>query len=380
MCNTLKQAKQPDFRIRGRNLKKLKKAGIILALPVFLAFVSIVQASGRTYLNKTIDELKTYVDDSNLNIKSEDSEYLVMEGRYNELVSQKNENLKKTALLQNQIDRLNFTKGQHHIKREQIKLIEKHLLQTEYYNVCMLIKQSELAQSELEAAEKMVTEIEEKFRQGDATKLEVDDAISKRKQAKDRVDVLKYSIEQEENSLKIRLNENNAEQFTPKFTIPSEVEDNDHYTIESLKKNCTEGNLQLLQMNAYIGFHNTLIENLKSCAGENDASYQLALSERSKMQVEADILKQKIQQYAEKQFNNLKSCRLNYNTSVLRKPILIQKLDKLKIKYSEGIISEAEYLSSKNQVLKELLDADNAVVALINALSLADLVNNGIMQ
>ena len=128
--NTLKQAKQPDFRIRGRNLKKLKKAGIILALPVFLAFVSIVQASGRTYLNKTIDELKTYVDDSNLNVKSEDSEYLVMEGRYKELVSQKNENLKKTALLQNQIDRLNFTKGQHHIKREQIKLIEKHLLQT----------------------------------------------------------------------------------------------------------------------------------------------------------------------------------------------------------------------------------------------------------
>ena len=153
-----------------------------------------------------------------------------------------------------------------------------------------------------------------------------------------------------------------------------------NYSLEALKENCCDKNLQLLQLNAYVKYHDKLIENLKSNFGQDDTSYQVAFSERSKMQVDADILKQKIYQYIEKQYNNFKSCKINYDFSVSRRPILIRKLDNLRIKYEEGIVSEADYLLSQNQILKELEELDSAIVELINANSVMNLIDNGIVQ
>lgn len=65
---------------------KLKKTGFILALPIFFALASMVQASGKTDSDKTIEELKQYIDENNLSVKSEDSEYLVQESKYKELL------------------------------------------------------------------------------------------------------------------------------------------------------------------------------------------------------------------------------------------------------------------------------------------------------
>ena len=49
-------------------------------------------------------------------------------------------------------------------------------------------------------------------------------------------------------------------------------------------------------------------------------------------------------------------------------------------KYEEGIISEADYLLSQNQILKELAELDSAIVELINANSVMNLIDNGIVQ
>ena len=70
----------------------------------------------------------------------------------------------------------------------------------------------------------------------------------------------------------------------------------------------------------------------------------------------------------------------NYDFSVSRRPILIRKLENLRIKYEEGIVSEADYLLSQNQILKELAELDSAIVELINANSVMNLIDNGIVQ
>lgn len=170
---------------------KLKKTGFILALPIFFALASMVQASGKTDSDKTIEELKQYIDENNLSVKSEDSEYLVQESKYKELLEQKSETQKKTILLQNQIDRLDYSKGQHTDKRNQINLSEKHQLQKEYYNICLLINELDIAQNELKMLEKKENETKEKLKQGDVTQLEVDESTSKRKQAATKVDSIK---------------------------------------------------------------------------------------------------------------------------------------------------------------------------------------------
>lgn len=359
---------------------KMNKIGITTLILVLGMLVTVAYAAGRIYTNKNLDDLKSYVDNGNLNIQAVDSEQQVFESQYNDLIRQKNENLKQSALLQNQIDRLGFTKTQYSKKREQKQLVEKHQLQAEYYNVCLLIKQLSLAQSELEVASKMVSTTEEKLAQGDATQLDVDDAKSKKKQVEDKIVSLSQSVEQGKSALKARLNENSNVQFDPNFTIPASAEDSGSYTLEGLRKNCADRNLQLLQINAYIGFHNILMASLKACVGENDTSYSTALSEHSKLQVDADILKQQIDQYAEKQYNSLKDYSLKYATMISRKTILQQQLDNLSTRYSNGIISEISYLSSKYSVLKEMLDVDNAIVAKLNAASLVNLIDKGIIQ
>ena len=359
---------------------KLKKTGFILALPIFFALASMVQASGKTDSDKTIEELKQYIDENNLSVKSEDSEYLVQESKYKELLEQKSETQKKTILLQNQIDRLDYLKGQHSDKRNQINLSEKHQLQKEYYNICLLINELDIAQNELKMLEKKENETKEKLKQGDVTQLEVDESTSKRKQAETKVDSIKYSVDNEKNNFKMHLNKKTGEKSSPKFSIPAKVVDKFNYSLEALKKNCCDKNLQLLQLNAYVKYHDKLIENLKSNFGQDDTSYQVAFSERSKMQVDADILKQKIYQYIEKQYNNFKSCKINYDFNVSRRPILIRKLENLRIKYEEGIVSEADYLLSQNQILKELAELDSAIVELINANSVMNLIDNGIVQ
>ena len=90
------------------------------------------------------------------------------------------------------------------------------------------------------------------------------------------------------NALKSRLNETRDVQFDPLFSIPSTVDGSDTYSLSSLRKKCEDNNIGLLQINAYIGFHSSLISSIKSCV-ESDPSYGTAVAERSKLQADGNV-------------------------------------------------------------------------------------------
>ncbi len=341
--------------------------------------VTGVYAAGRIYTNKTLDDLKGYVDNSNLNIQVVDSEQQVLESRYSETLKQFNDSRKQTALFQNQLDRLNFDKTQYQKKKEQQQLVEKYQLQVEYYNVCLSIKQLTLVQSELEVVNKQISVEQEKLNQGNSTQLAVDDLNSRKRQVQDKIISLTQSIDEGKNALKSRLNENTDIQFDPSFTIPSTVDGSDTYSLSALRKKCEDNNSGLVQTNAYIGFHSNLISSLKSCIGESDPSYGTAVSERSKLQADGNVLKQGIDTYVEEQYNSFKQSLVSYTTTQDRKDILNRQLDVLKMKYDNGEISELQYLSDKFLVLKELNDGYRSNVGKINAKTLINLIENGVI-
>lgn len=358
---------------------KNKRFVSIMVMVTLIITVAGVYAAGRIYTNKSLDGLKEYVDNSNLSLQVVDSEQQVLESSYNEAYRQYNESRKQTALYQNQLDRLNFDKSSYSKKKEQQQMIEKYQLQVEYYNVCLLIKQLSLGQGELELVEKQIAVELEKLNQGNSTQLAVDDLNSRRRIVQDKITNLNQSIDTGKNALKARLNETANVQFDPSFAIPSSVDSSDTYSLSTLRIKCEDNNLSLLQANAYIGFHNTLISSLKACAGEGDYSYGTTISERSRLQADANVLKQKLDAYVEQQYNAFKQSLARYSSAKEREDILSRQLEVLKTRYDNGDISELQYLSDKFQVLKELNDGYGSIVGKINAVSLINLVENGIM-
>ncbi|HOV27128.1 MAG TPA: TolC family protein [Pseudobacteroides sp.] len=342
--------------------------------------VSGAYAAGRIYTNKTIDDLKNYVDSSNKSIQVVDSEQQVLESRYNEVLKQYNESRKQTVLIQNQIDRLNFDRNQYQKKKEQHQLVEKYQLQVEYYNVCLFIKQLSLAQNELEVVNKQISVEREKLNQGDSTQLAVDELNSRKRIIQDKISGLNQNIEVGKNALKSRLNETSGIQFDPSFTIPSVVEGTDTYSLSELQKKCKDNNIDLLQMNAYLGFYNTLISNLKAIVGENDSAYFSAISERVKLQADANIMRTEIDNYVEHQYSIFKQSLSAYTTAQERKDILNRQLDLLKTKYENGDISELQYLSDRYLILKELYDGYSAIIGKINEKTLMSLIEAGIVM
>lgn len=341
--------------------------------------VTGVYAAGRIYTNKSLDDLKGYVDNSNLNIQVVDSEQQVLESNYNQTLKQYNESRKQTALYQNQLDRLNFDRTQYAKKKEQKQMIEKYQLQVEYYNVCLSIKQLSLAQSELEVVNKQISVEQEKLNQGNSTQLTVDDLNSRKRIVQDKITSLNQSIDAGKNALKSRLNETTDVEFDPSFTIPSIVDGSDTYSLSTLRKKCEDNHLGLLQTNAYFGFHSTLISYLASCVGENDSSYRTALSERSKLQADANVLKQSIDLNVEKQYNTFKQSIASYSTFQERYNVLNKQLDVLKTKYDNGDISELQYLSDRLAILNELNKGYSTIVAKIDAKTVVNLIDNGII-
>jgi uncharacterized protein YxeA len=359
-------------------VKNKRFVSVVVIITLGIA-VTGVYAAGRIYTNKSLDDLKGYVDNSNLNIQVVDSGQQVLESQYSETLKQYNDSRKQTALFQNQLDRLNFDKAQYPKKKEQQQMAEKYQLQVEYYNVCLSIKQLSLAQSELEVLNKQISVEQEKLNQGNSTQLTVDDLNSRKRIVQDKIASLSQSIDEGKNALKTRLNETTDVQFDPSFSIPSTVDGSDTYSLSSLRKKCEDNNIGLLQINAYIGFHSSLISSIKSCVGESDPSYGTAVSERSKLQADANVLRQQIDTYVEQQYNIFKQNLTTYSTTQERKGILNRQLDVLKNKYDNGDISELDYLSDKFLILKELNNEYSSIVDKINAKSMINLIENGII-
>ena len=122
---------------------------------------------------------------------------------------------------------IKFDKAKYPKKKEQQWMAEKHQLQVEYYNVCLLIKQLSLAQSELEVLNKQISVEQEKLNQGNSTQLTVDDLNSRKRIVQDKITSLSQRDEGK-NALKTR-REHNV-QFDPSFSIPSTVDGSDTYS------------------------------------------------------------------------------------------------------------------------------------------------------
>jgi len=356
--------------------KRLLSIVIIATLGIT---VSGAYAVGRIYTNKTLDDLKGYVDNNNLNIQVVDSEQQMLESNYNETLKQYNESRKQTILYQNQLDRLNFDRTQYTKKKEQQQMAEKYKLQVDYYNVCLSIKQFSLAQSELEVLNKQISVEQEKLKIGKSTQLTVDDLNSRKRIVQDKITSINQSVDSGKNALRSRLNETTDAQFDPSFSIPSVVDGSDIYSLSALRKKCEDNHLGLLKTNAYIGFHSTLISNLASCVGENDLSYRSALSEKSKLQADANVLKQSIDSGVEKRYNAFKQSIVSYLTFQERYNVLNKQMVVLKAKYDNGDISELQYLSDRFTILNELNNGYNTIVAKINAKTVVNLIENGII-
>jgi outer membrane protein TolC len=357
---------------------KNKKFTAAVAGVAVLFSVTTAYAAGRVYSNKNLEDLKQYVEVDSLNVHVVDAEQKALESQYDEAFRQLMEYKKQTALQQNQVDKLNFQKGQYQKKRKQQQLVEKYQLQVQYYNVGLLMKQLTFTESELELINKQIEVEEEKLNQGLSTQLTVDDLKSRKKLTSDNIVNLTASIELGKSEMKAKLNENKDVVFDPNFTIPAEVQGEDTYSLATLITKCKENNLQLVETNLSIALQTGLNSTIKGYIGESDSYYMALEAELSKLLLNADIINKNLSLYVEQQYNSFKNSLNHYNSMIHRKSILDRQMIVIDEQYNAGKISQLERLSQRYSVLKELLDVDKAIVDKLNAITVMGLVEQGI--
>jgi len=358
---------------------KSKKIIPAILIPVIIMTVTAVYASNIIPINQSLHELKRYVD-GNLNMQSFNAEQIHLKARRDEAERLYNESRKQTALLKNQLDMLNHDLTQREVRERRQKLIEKHMLQLEYYDVTLLIKRLELSQEELELVNKQIIVEQEKLNQGDSTQLAVDNLMSNRRRVENEILDITNRIEIGKKAIETRLNRRQAVHPKPVFTIPVSVIHTDPYTLVELKSSHKGNNLELKRLRAFVVSHDDLISSLKDYVGENDQAYILAISERTVAQLEAETLTQRLDIYIENRYGEYRNSVESYKTHNERRSILNSQLAILEAKYHNGEISELQYLSDRFVVLTGLNEVYAANAKKINAISLMNLIENGIVQ
>ncbi|WP_139903614.1 hypothetical protein [Clostridium thermarum] len=358
-------------------IKNRKITAVTIGL-ILMFSVTTAYAAGRVYTNKNLDDLKQYVETDSVNMQMVDLEKKAIDSQYNEAYKQLIEYKKQTAIQQNQVDRLYFQMGQYQKKLKQQKLVEKYQLQVQYYNICLLMKQLTLAESELELINKQIEVEEEKVNQGLSTQLIVDELKSRKKLISDNISSITYTIELGKSEMKVKLNENKDVVFDPNFIIPTDVQGEDTYSLDTLIGKCKENNLQLAETNANIALQSVLANTIKSYVGEADSSFIAVNTELSKLLLNKDTLDKELSLYVEQQYNSFRDSLNKYDSMKQRKGILDRQLTAIDEQYNAGQISLLEKLSQRYSVLKELLDVDTAIVDKLNAITIMELVENGI--
>ncbi|WP_163193612.1 TolC family protein [Clostridium thermarum] len=358
-------------------IKRKKIIAVTIGL-IMMFSVTTAYAAGRVYSNKNLDDLKQYVETDSINVQVIDLEKKAIESQYYEAYKQLVEYKKQTAIQQNQVDRLYFQMGQYQKKLKQQKLVEKYQLQVQYYNICLLMKQLNLAKSELELINKQIEVEEEKLNQGLSTQLAVDDLKSRKKLASDNITSITNAIELGKSEMKVKLNENKDVVFDPNFVIPTDVQGEDTYNLSTLTSKCKENNLQLAEINANIAFQSVLVNSIKSYVGDGDSSYIAVNTELSNLLLNKETVDKELSLYVEKQYNSFKNSLNNYNSMIQRKDILNRQLTVIDEQYNAGQISQLEKLTQRYSVLQELLDVDKAIVDKLNAITVMELVEEGI--
>jgi len=349
-------------------LKSKKIIPAILILVIIMT-VTAVYASNVIPINQSLYELTKYVD-GNLNMQSFNAEQVRLNARRDEAERLYNESRKQTALLKNQLDLLNHDLTQREVRKRQQKLIEKHMLQLEYYDVALLIKGLELSREELELLNRQIIVEEEKLNQGDSTQLAVDNLISNRSRVENEILDITKRIQQGKKAIEARLNRSRAVHPEPVFTVPVSVTNTEPYTLVELKSRHKGNNLELKRLRAFIVFHDDLISSLHDYIGENDPAYILAISERTVARLEAEALAQRLDIHIENRYSEYRNSVEMYITLNERRSILNSQLAILEAKYHNGEISEIQYLSDRFVILTRLNEVYVANVEKINAISL----------
>ena len=355
-----------------------RKKIILMIIILFVAMaVTAAYAAELMFVNQPLEDVKRHVD-RNLNMQSLLSEQAVLDARHKEAIRLYNESKKQTAIFRNQLDRLNHDRVRQLDMERQQRLVEEYMLQIEYYNVALLTRQLNLAQEELEVINKQILVEEEKLAQGDSTQLTVDTLRNNRRRVENEIVELNSRIKQGKDAVAARINTDAGIAPEPLFTIPSRVPYTGQYIFEEIKTRQKNNNLELSRLRAFIGFHDILISSLRNYVGETNPTYLLSVSERSIMQLDVEILMQRIDIYAKTQYYAYRQSIENYKTRHERKSILDSQLIILEAKYQSGEISELQYLIDRFAILSELNEVYTANVAKINAIARMNLIENGI--
>lgn len=352
----------------------LKKSLTILLVVLVLSFGTFnsgVAVSNIDTNNKGIDDLKNLIPDDNAGIQGVDNDQQSLEAQYKAAY-------KQTAALEMSLEQMSLNKVLYTNKRNNQKVIEKYILQVNYYKTCLLIKQKEILNNQLEVLNLQITVEQTKLAQGNSTELNVRDLTNQKAVLVNSISEISDNIELSKNNLKAALNMDFDDAFTPSFSIPSVSTTALGYTLTTLKADCISKNVDVLTADNNIKAQSNYILKLKLVFSDTESEVIGAKSDLSKMQMNENVLKKSLTSYVKQAFSQYNQSVPKVQTANERNGILNDQLLVIETNHQLGNTSDLEYQQQKYDVNKQLYDINSTLVDYLNIKTLVDLIDRGI--
>ena len=335
--------------------------------------------------NKGIDDLKNLIPDNNDEMQGVDSDQQSMDNSQqslnNDLQSlnlQYRTTYKQIANLEKSIEEINLNQALYTNKRDNQIVVEKYMLQVNYYKTFLLIKQLDLLNSQLSVLNLQIVVEQTKLAQGKSTALNVRVLTNQKALLVNTISEISDNIDLSKNNLKATLNMDFEDAFAPVFTIPAVSTTAIGYTLSNLRDACIARNVDVLTLDNKIKAQLNYIQKIKLVFVDSESEVTGAKSDLAKMQLNETTLKKALTIYVKQAFSQYNQTVPKVITANERNAILKDQLLVIETNHRVGDTSDLEFEQQKYEVSKQLFEINSLLVDYLNVKTLVELIDKGI--
>ena len=271
----------------------------------------------------------------------------------------------------------------------------EYALQVDYYKLVSLNRELELLNKDIEIMEKRISIDQRSGSMGTVTTAVIEENEKKLRDLQKQKRQLENNLESAIENMKTKLNIDVNRDLNIRYNMPT-VSTLKSYKLQDSINQFMKNNLELALINLNVDIKDRVFnkltmaferleeynENEITLKQQEDEQTQIKIAEieHQKIQIQQYNLERSLEQYAKQTYFEYQLARDTLFDNILFNNNLYQnKMNKIQEQLKQGIISEFEYESQKQQLNKELNKLENDIITYLNTKSKIELLLKGIM-
>jgi hypothetical protein len=258
----------------------------------------------------------------------------------------------------------------------QEKQVAAYKTQVSYYRIAILYENLRLLDEQLRLLDKQIEVEETRLMLGESTQNTVDFMYASRIAAFQNHNSYLAQIAYEKELLALQIDYNI---YMIVFEIPDTISKHNTRSASELQDNLVRNNISMLEQEDSAENQRLYAESLRNIGGVDDPYYREAISQYHLLVVQKNAYKEQLQLLASNKFSECIMIEAQYQAAISSRSALLEQRTILDVMYHQGEISELDYLTSRYEVDRSLLEIKTAIVGKANNLLELDMLIEGIV-